>query len=119
MKYVVDSVNLTDSSSSSSEEEEGEVERRRKRSTEKTTAAPASAYRGNLFILSAVETKTFTEGYATLVAEIQVADLVVSPNLASVSTKSIGKFPHRENIFANFPLTVLIISKDTSLLKIK
>ena len=72
-----------------------------------------------MFILSAVETKTFTEGYATLVAEIQVADLVVSPNLASVSTKSIGKFPQRENIFANFPLTVLIISKDTSLLKIK
>ena len=91
MKYVPDCLNLP-YSSSSSEEEEGEGERRGKIYKEKTTAAlsaataaPAAADLGNYFFLAAVETKTFTEGFSTLVAEIQVADFMPAQTWAGLA----------------------------------
>ena len=97
MKYVPDCLNLPYSSSSSEEEEEeeGEGERRGKIYKEKTTAAlsaataapaaPAAADLGNYFFLAAVETKTFTEGFSTLVAEIQVADFMPAQTWAGLA----------------------------------
>ena len=94
MKYVPDCLNLPYSSSSSEEEEEeeGEGERRGKIYKEKTTAAlsaataaPAAADLGNYFFLAALETKTFTEGFSTLVAEIQVADFMPAQTWAGLA----------------------------------
>ena len=91
MKYVPDCLNLPYSSSSSEEEEEeeGEGERRGKIYKEKTTAAlsaaTAAADLSNYFFLAAVETKTFTEGFSTLVAEIQVADFMPAQTWAGLA----------------------------------